>query len=807
MPGSRMALLLFGIGLAAGALSAQAGGEHMIDIGVPGDEEYLTEGFYQPEGPNEASKAAFYRENTFRWATNTFRVKLPVFPRQYNEVCLRMRFNGVLRLSGPGGFERDIVGLGDARFEYIVVLAPEQVGGAEDMVLRGQALNPSRPTERDKRTLYAAVDWIRVRDFDEDPGTETEWGEIVTEGPPIPVGDRLRGVEWRPTSHDPTAFVARLKIEGANQVTIGALNGLGYANYPSEYAVHSPAMKVEWIPEVTKALREAGLGILCWVPFNVQDLRNVEDFQMAKLHPEWTMKFIEEPGKAFGPRAGMCVISSPYIEWYANVLREVAAFDLDGIFFDGFYLGGIPHPSRPGCTCEHCEVAFRTDTGLALPKQVDWTDMAFKRWVRWRNERLLKTARYFTTAMREVNPELDITINFNLWPFGGKDWETGIPMWRIDDLACSQHAYTGDPSQEWMMLGFKSKLGRDISPAANDIWRFTAMPKNVEPTEAEIARHELRIRTFLLAGLTYGIKPWYGGPTNPPSIGRKAHEAVALRERYFARDQLCNVGVVCSQNTHDFYGHIPETDNLNDYRDSLIGTWMLLTENHIPFEFVFDNQLAAEQLARYDALVLPSCAAMSDEVAAELRDWMADGGNLVATAQTGVYDEWGNKRARPVIDFGEGQSTYIADDPGMAWARLRDRDLAQPLLDALTDVDLPIEVDAPSTLVVNPFRSPDGSEIWVHMLNYSAFAPDGEAGFRGLGRKPAESGVRAPGKGEYPPLVPAENVKIRINGVDVASARLVLAAQELTAEHDGTLTVPLVGDHEVLVVTPAAVRE
>jgi hypothetical protein len=52
--------------------------------------------------------------------------------------------------------------------------------------------------------------------------------------------------------------------------------------------------------------------------------------------------------------------------------------------------------------------------------------------------------------------------------------------------------------------------------------------------------------------------------------GPNSYEA-ALREPYFSRKYVANVGVLVSQNTHDFWGHIPGTTNLDDYHDGLLG--------------------------------------------------------------------------------------------------------------------------------------------------------------------------------------------------------------------------------------------
>ena len=146
--------------------------------------------------------------------------------------------------------------------------------------------------------------------------------------------------------------------------------------------------------------------------------------------------------------------------------------------------------------CKFCEKAFKEDIGLDMPARVDWLDSSFKRWVRWRNHRLLKTARHFQTEMRKVNPDLTCTFNYNIWPFANKDWETGIPMWRIDDFGVSQHAYTVPFAQKWMMLGFKSRIGRDMNPAHTDIWRACGLAHTCGKREPDYAWHELEIKTF-----------------------------------------------------------------------------------------------------------------------------------------------------------------------------------------------------------------------------------------------------------------------------------------------------------------------
>jgi len=645
----------------------------------------------------------------------------------------------------------------------------------------------------------------------------------------IPLLDRLRGIERRPPVDDPQAFVDRLVAEGANIVTLGVMNGHGRVFFPTDEAPVHPRMDPSYLPAVTRRLHERGLKVLSWVVFNVQDVRQAKDFALAERYPQWRMAFLEVPPPADRPHAGMCVVSSPYIEQHAKVLRQAAALDIDGFFFDGFYLGGAPHPLAPGCVCDFCRERFKKDTGLALPAKVDWTDRTFKRWVRWRNERLLAVARYFQAEMRSVNPNVTCTFNYNMWPFGAKDWETAVPAWRIRDFGVSQHGYDMRPERKWLLPGFKARLGRDMNPDHTDMWRGCGYLHTCGKGEPDPLWHELEIETFILAGLSHGITPWHAEVEGPPEAAYRIHANVAKRERYFSRRHVADVAVLYSQNTHDFYGHIPPAANLADYRDGLLGTWMVLSEHHVPFEFVFDNEIEEAVPERFGTLVLANAAALSDGACVRIAAWVRAGGHLVLTADAARFDEWGDpaplRRGFPGQDspteggedgeaVGQGRITYLDTDPGLAYCRSRDAAAAERLLAAVRVRPLPMVVEAPPTLVANLFEAPAPPAPpaapaagprgwWIHLLNVSHLMPDGDSGFRGLEQPPVakpQTGDPATGRRLGWPLVPARNVRVRLTGAKVTRARLAVAGTDLAVADDGTVTVPEVGLHEVVVL-------
>ena len=73
-----------------------------------------------------------------------------------------------------------------------------------------------------------------------------------------------------------------------------------------------------------------------------------------------------------------------------------------------------------------------------------------------------------------------------------------------------------------------------------------------------------------------------------------------------------------------------------------------LIEDRMPFEMVNDSLLDAEHLKPFKLLILPNIATLSDEQCDQLRKFVEDGGSIVATFETSLYDEAGRRR----IDFG-----------------------------------------------------------------------------------------------------------------------------------------------------------
>jgi hypothetical protein len=104
---------------------------------------------------------------------------------------------------------------------------------------------------------------------------------------------------------------------------------------------------------------------------------------------------------------------------------------------------------------------------------------------------------------------------------------------------------------------------------------------------------------------------------------------------------VADVGLVYSQQTATYYGGDSARAKVEDHT---LGWYQALLEARIPFEMVHDRMLDGQHLRRFRALILPNIAALSDGQCSQLREYVAGGGSLIATHETSLYNEWGERR-------------------------------------------------------------------------------------------------------------------------------------------------------------------
>jgi len=192
------------------------------------------------------------------------------------------------------------------------------------------------------------------------------WGQTnITEKDPV----RYDVGWWR-------GFWKRTEVQA---VIINAGGIVAY--YPSKYPLHHRAEFLngrDLFGELTKAAHEDGIFVMARMDSN----RTAEDFFRA--HPDWfTRDRKGEPYRA-ADRYITCINSPYYDEYLPDVLREIAGWSKPDGFTDNSW-AGLGRDSI--CYCENCVRKFRKKTGSDLPREANWDDPAYRKWILWNYER------------------------------------------------------------------------------------------------------------------------------------------------------------------------------------------------------------------------------------------------------------------------------------------------------------------------------------------------------------------------------------------------------------------------------------
>jgi hypothetical protein len=151
----------------------------------------------------------------------------------------------------------------------------------------------------------------------------------------------------------------------------------------------------------------------------------------------------------------------------------------------------------------------------------------------------------------------------------------------------------------------------------------------------------------MIAGIAGGIQPWWHH-VGAYQEDRRAFQTAApvmqwwkAHERYLInRTPVAGVGVVWSQRNADFFGRDAVAQRVDA---PYTGFMHALVRARIPYLPIHADDIDRDA-AGLAALILPNVGALSDAQAASIRRFVGNGGSLVATGDTGRYDEWGDPR-------------------------------------------------------------------------------------------------------------------------------------------------------------------
>jgi len=415
---------------------------------------------------------------------------------------------------------------------------------------------------------------------------------------------------------------------GADLWVIGSQNrGVWFA---SEMVKRDPHVNPEHVQRMVDRAHEHGIWALA-----TSHLSDVDNQDLKGQMDKWKVHSIDDGRNISLSPKYQSFASEGFIDWTGrHWIEHIEMVGFDGIWIDGTPFGprnAWPWPA--GGVGPEAAVRYKQDTGNDLPAKVDWDDPNFKRWVDWRYDVTIDCWDKITAIAAQANPDVVPIMNYYTRP-SGLFWNVAHPMRKIHD---SQ--WVASLEMEGSML---DKVGRALSPRT-EIW-FWAL----EPQVKEIAHGFLpnfdpdpQIAKGLRA-LAHGLVPHASGQHVDIHLWKdsfkKMFDQFKLRRNYFQGETVKYAAMVVSQQTRDFR---QENDTIWHVAEGVTG---MHNVSHLLLDVIFDDSLNVEDLSQYKVVILDNVACLSKAQCDAIRQYVQDGGTIIAMMETSLYDEWGNKR-------------------------------------------------------------------------------------------------------------------------------------------------------------------
>ena len=372
-------------------------------------------------------------------------------------------------------------------------------------------------------------------------------------------------------------------------------------------------------------------------------------------HPDWAM--VDKTGKPYESVSGMytaCVMGD-YAEKYGKpMVHEILSnYDVDAMKFGGGSYGFGANI----CHCEKCRKSFYESFQEEIPEKKDWDNPVWQNYYIWRTRQTSKRVQFLHNLVTDICPDMPVmgngvcfsdinwTINSALDMEGMAYYQDMIQI--EAQTRCQIHP---DLQHDWQSAHWTAEEAVYMTNVTDKpIWIVVSYFKAWPWRRSAIDYAEQK--AYLAQIVANGASPMVNLSGGPPSVHEDKRGFQAPTEIWqFVRDHNCyfsgdksgaQVAFVYSAESLIFYGkNNPESR----YLEAMRGYERALRENHIPFDIISKNMLNPDSLARYKTLIFTNYACMSEIEANAIRAFVHQGGNIIATFETSLYDENGKNR-------------------------------------------------------------------------------------------------------------------------------------------------------------------
>jgi len=471
-------------------------------------------------------------------------------------------------------------------------------------------------------------------------------------------------------SLDPVKLARQARQFGATAITFN-VGGI-FSFYPTELTLHvpNPYLTRDLTGDMLKAARQEGLRMI-----GRYDLSKGTEVAYA-AHPEWFVHNKKGEPQEYNGTYQACVNGGWANDYSLEILHEsLSRYDLDAVFFNMTGYRPFDYSGRYHgiCWCRNCQEKFAAMFQHPLPEREELADPAYRDYILFKEQTTKATAQRIYDKVKSIRPRTGVMGNGR----GACDFMR-LELQRAVERPAPEWPHQAGELTRWAEAFGRGKPYACASTNFLDYkWRFSSETP---------AHHLLRFGQQLAGGaqvdyyLLGTFEQENAAPIEPVHefmVWHAAHEENFVQTRSLARVALYHSRATTL--------HASGTATCEAHINGFRGAYRLLVEGRIPFNYISDERMGdpniAEQLAPYDVILMPNIACLSDIEAVVLDEFVARGGTIIATGETGAHDERGLRReafalksfpAKRINHTAKQLETYVKIEVGeLAFPRTR----------------------------------------------------------------------------------------------------------------------------------------
>lgn len=408
--------------------------------------------------------------------------------------------------------------------------------------------------------------------------------------------------------------------------------------YPTELSFQKPNefLEGDFVGDVLTEAHGRDVGVILRL-----DISKQYDEQYDS-HPDWFMHDRQGNPAREWEMLATC-FNGPY--WQKHNFELVDEI-LDRYEPDGFFYNSYRYRD---CYCERCREVFKNASGNDLPERENWDDPVWMEYVRYRytafEEYSVRLRDYVHSKKPDVIVALPVFITLDeperLCRAGWRAEGMLIP----DLLTTEAFNVLGRPFPKWIYLGGEeSRISRTLGKSL-----FVGITYSEVFASRRSGQPAPQLAYDIMQVAAHRGNPVLAMSGTFEQDDRKALPAAKEAYRFLKKhgqyyEDLESVGKIMlyySQKTMDFYGRGQSRERaLFEYR----GLYEALVHKHLQFDVVHDGAVEAAELSKYKTVILPNVACLDDDEIALIDGFVEEGGNLVATYETALFDPDGRPR-------------------------------------------------------------------------------------------------------------------------------------------------------------------